>query len=82
MLIGKLIMKLLTRILCLAFLVSSCCKNMEEGTDSPLFRHDTQVIVVFPPAGIGDQTEAALIYQGAFRATDSLGLAFCTIFHR
>lgn len=73
-------MKLLTRILCLAFLVSSCCKNMEEGTDSPLFRHDTQVIVVFPPAGIGDQTEAALIYQGAFRATDSLGLAFCPIF--
>ena len=46
---------------------------MEEGTDSPLFRHDTQVIVVFPPAGIGDQTDR-LAYQTA----ECVTLSLCT----
>ena len=64
----------------MACVLFSCSKSMEDGIDSPLFRHDTQVIVVFPPAGIGDHTEAALVYQGAFKAADSLAVAFCPIF--
>ena len=41
-----------------------------------VFRHDTEVIAVFTPDGIGDQTKEGLIYKGIVRTTDSLGLVF------
>ena len=44
------------------------------------YEHTTEVIAVFTPNKIGDQTDAALIYQGIVRATDSLGLSFRPIF--
>lgn len=44
------------------------------------YEHTTEVIAVFTPNKIGDQTDAALIYQGIVRATDSLDLSFRPIF--
>lgn len=46
----------------------SCAKNDEEVNN---YEHTTEVIAVFTPNKIGDQTDAALIYQGIVRATDS-----------
>ena len=55
----------------------SCTKNDE---DLNIFNHATEVVAVFTPHKIGDQTEAGLIYQGIVRATDSLRLSFRPIF--
>ena len=55
----------------------SCTKNDEEVN---IYDHTTEVVAVFTPNKIGDQTDAALIYQGIVRATDSLGLSFRPIF--
>lgn len=69
----KVLLRLILPIICLY----SCSDIVE---DHETFKYDTEVIAVFTPNGIGDQSKAGLIYKGIVRATDSHGLAFRPIF--
>ena len=68
--------KIITIIL-LSFLLFSCSNEYD---DLVMFKYDTEVIAVFAPNGVGDQTNAGLIYKGIVKATDSLNLSFRPIF--
>ena len=54
------------------------CSDIQPHQDR--FQYDTEVIAVFTPNGIGDQTNAGLIYKGIVKATDSLGIRFRPVF--
>lgn len=58
----------------LVFLFLSCRKKEME-----VFHYDRKVIVVFAPEGIETNSASGLIYQGLYRATDSLNLVFRSI---
>ena len=64
-------------IILLSFWLFSCS---DEHDDLVMFKYDTEVIAVFAPNGVGDQTNAGLIYKGIVKATDSLNLSFRPIF--
>ena len=70
-------MKVIFRIILLSLCLYSCSDLKE---DPVAFRHDTEVIAVFTPNGIGDQTKEGLIYKGIVKTTDSLGLVFRPVF--
>lgn len=70
-------MKRIIPIILLSFWLFSCS---DEHEDLDIFKYDTEVIAVFAPNGIGDQTNAGLIYKGIIKATDSLNLSFRPIF--
>ena len=55
----------------------SCSEKID---DQVTFKYDTEVIAVFTPNGIGDQTNAGLIYTGIVRTADLLGISFRPIF--
>ena len=48
----------------------------DPNKDLNIFSYDTEVIAVFTPNGIGDQSNSGLIYKGILAATDSLGISF------
>lgn len=70
-------MKRILQIILLSLLVWSCSEKID---DQGPFKYDTEVIAVFTPNGIGDQTNAGLIYTGIVRTADSLGISFRPIF--
>ena len=70
-------MKIILQITLLSLFVWSCSEKID---DQGPFKYDTEVIAVFTPNGIGDQTNAGLIYTGIVRTTDSLGISFRPIF--
>ena len=70
-------MKRIIPIVLLSLCLWSCSDDYE---DLNTFKYDTEVIAVFAPRGVGDQTDAGLIYKGIIKATDSLNIAFRPIF--
>ena len=70
-------MKVILRIILLSLLMWSCSEKID---DQITFKYDTEVIAVFTPNGIGDQTNAGLIYTGIVRTADLLGISFRPIF--
>lgn len=70
-------MKFILRLIFLLVCLYSCSDIIE---DHETFKYDTEVIAVFTPNGIGNQSNAGLIYKGIVGATESLGLAFHPIF--
>ena len=70
-------MKVILRIILLSLLMWSCSEKID---DQVTFKYDTEVIAVFTPNGIGDQTNAGLIYTGIVRTADLLGISFRPIF--
>ena len=70
-------MKVILRIILLSLLIWSCSEKIDNQVP---FKYDTEVIAVFTPNGIGDQTNAGLIYTGIVRTTDLLGISFRPIF--
>ena len=71
------VMRVIISIILLSFCLYSC-SDIDKGMD--LFKYDTEVIAVFTPRGVGNQTRDGLIYKGIIKATDSLNLAFRPIF--
>ena len=67
--------KILPVILLLMLMVA--CKPKEEPK---LFNPNVEVICVYTPRGIEDGSNAALIYMGILRTTDSLGIACRPVF--
>lgn len=65
-------------LLILLSLVLFSCADSDEDTNR--FDYNTEVIAVFTPKKIGDQTDAGLYYKGIIKTTDSLGIAFRPIF--
>lgn len=66
-------MKIIFRIIILSLILLSCTNKDE---DVKYFNHDIEVVAVFTPRGIGDQSNTTgLIYKGLMRTTDSLGLS-------
>ena len=70
-------MKKIIPIILISLFLYSCS---DEYDDLVMFKYDTEVIAVFAPNGVGDQTNAGLIYKGIVKATDSLNLSFRSIF--
>ena len=66
-------MKLILKITLLFIFLHSCS---DPRKDLDIFRYDTEVIAVFTPNGIGDQSNSGQIYKGLISATDSLGISF------
>lgn len=66
-------MKGIIRVILFTALICSC-------SDLKYFRHDTEVIAVFGPDGVGDQSSTGLMYKGMVSATESLGISFRPIF--
>lgn len=66
-------MKVILRIILLSVFLYSCSNRSE---DLNIFKYDTEVIAVFTPRGIGDQSSASLLYSGIIAATDYLGISF------
>lgn len=58
----------------LALLVLVSC-DKEEEIDLA-YHYDREVIAIFPPEGIEPHTFSGLVYQGLYKATDSLKLLF------
>lgn len=61
----------------LSLLLFSC---HPEGNEPNLFDPSVEVICVYTPRGIGDNSTAGMIYTGVLRTTDSLGIACRFIF--
>lgn len=70
-------MKRIIPIVLLSLCLWACSDDYE---DLNTFKYDTEVIAVFTPRGVGDQTDAGLIYRGIIKATDSLNIVFRPIF--
>lgn len=70
-------MKVILRIILLSICIYSCSDSSEELNT---FKYDTEVIAVFTPKGIGDYSQAGLIYKGIIKAADSLGIAYRPVF--
>lgn len=70
-------MKRIIPVILLSLCLFSCS---EEYEDFDIFKYDTEVIAVFTPNGVINQTHAGLIYKGIVKATDSLNLSFSPIF--
>ena len=70
-------MKSLLRIILLSFCLHSCAEKLETPDT---FNCNTEVIAVFTPNGIGDQSSAGLIYKGIVRTTDALNISFRPVF--
>ena len=70
-------MKIKHLIILLSLTLFSC---VDRDEDLNHFDYNTEVIAVFTPKKIGDQTDAGLCYKGIIKATDSLRLAFRPIF--
>ena len=70
-------MKIKHIIILLSLTLFSCVDRDEDLNN---FDYNTEVIAVFTPKKIGDQTDAGLCYKGIIKATDSLRLAFRPIF--
>ena len=66
-------MKVILRVILLSIFLYSCSNHKE---DLNIFKYDTEVVAVFTPRGIGDQTNAGLLYSGTIAATDALGISF------
>ena len=66
-------MKSILRIILISVCIYSCSGP---SGDLNVFKYDTEVIAVFTPNGIGDQSAAGLMYRGIVTATDSLGISF------
>ena len=66
-------MKVILRIIVLSIFLYSCSNHKK---DLDIFKYDTEVIAVFTPRGIGDRSNAGLIYSGLIAATDSLNISF------
>lgn len=66
-------MKPILRIILLSICLYSCADKHEV---SDTFRYDTEVIAVFTPNGIGDQTGSELMYKGMIQAADALRISF------
>ena len=64
-------MKIILRIILLSIFLYSCSNHKK---DLDIFKYDTEVIAVFTPRGIGDQSSAGLLYSGMIAATDSTKL--------
>lgn len=70
-------MKKSTIIILLSLLLFSC----HPGGEKPeVFDPSVEVICVYTPRKIEDGSNASLIYQGILRTTDSLGIAYRSIF--
>lgn len=67
--------KILPVILLLSLMVACAPKNGPK-----LFNPNVEVICVYTPRGIEDGSNAALIYMGILRTTDSLGIACRSVF--
>ena len=66
-------MKIVFRIIILSLILLSCTNRNEDIT---YFNPDIEVVAVFTPRGIGDQSNTTgLIYKGLMKTTDSLGLS-------
>ena len=66
-------MKVILRIILLSIFLYSCSDQQE---DLDIFKYDTEVIAVFTPRGIGDQSKAEQLYSGLITATNSLRISF------
>ena len=66
-------MKVILRVILLSIFLYSCSNHKE---DLNIFKYDTEVIAVFTPRGIGDQSSAGQLYSGIINATDALGISF------
>ena len=55
----------------------SCSEVRESGE---IFRYDTEVIAVFTPNGIGNQSRSELIYKGIIKTTDAMHLSFRPVY--
>lgn len=61
----------------LGFALSIClCSCSNHNEDLNIFKYDTEVIAVFTPRGIGDQSSASMLYSGIIATTDALGISF------
>ena len=54
------------------------CSDKHEEPD--IFKYDTEVIAVFTPRGLGDNSSAGLMYKGLVRTADALNISFRPIF--
>ena len=70
-------MKAIVRIILFALCICSCAEKQEVPT---AFRYDTEVIAVFPPRGIGEQSSAGQIYKGLTQVADALNISFRPVF--
>ena len=70
-------MKLIFRIILLSILLYSCT---DKHAVPDTFKYDTEVIAVFTPNGIGDQSASGLMYKGMVRTADELGISFRPVF--
>lgn len=62
-------------------LISLCAYSCAERYETPeAFGYDTEVIAVFTPNGIGDQSRSALMYKGLVQAADELNISFRPVF--
>ena len=70
-------MKLIFQIILLSILLYSCT---DKHAVPDTFKYDTEVIAVFTPNGIGDQSASGLMYKGMVRTADELGISFRPVF--
>ena len=70
-------MKAIVRIILFALCICSCAEKQEVPT---AFMYDTEVIAVFPPRGIGEQSSAGQIYKGLTQVADALNISFRPVF--
>lgn len=66
-------MKVILRLILLSIFLYSCSNHKE---DLNIFKYDTEVVAVFTPRGIGDQSSAGQLYSGIITTTDALGISF------
>ena len=70
-------MKAIVRIILLSLCVYSCTEKQEVPA---AFKYDTEVIAVFAPQGIGDQSSAGQMYKGLTQIADALNISFRPVF--
>ena len=70
-------MKSILRIFCLSLCLYSCADKYEVPS---AFRHDTEVIAVFTPRGIDDQSSAGQMYKGLTHTADAMNISFYPVF--
>ena len=70
-------MKTIVQIIFLSLCIYSCTEKQEVPS---AFKYDTEVIVVFAPQGIGDQSSAGQMYKGLTQIADDLNISFRPVF--
>lgn len=70
-------MKTIVQIIFLSLCIYSCTEKQEVPS---AFKYDTEVIAVFAPQGIGDQSSAGQMYKGLTQIADDLNISFRPVF--